>query len=163
MSKIDENQNLSDDLQDRTPVKTKKHNDGDAAVWVFTLIILAAFVLLIVWATKSSKVNVYGNMSVEENYRYGSDSKAQLTLTNGYAAQGKEIVWLVDDSEVSRVAYSADAKRGNRNEQREEYSKQLPRFSEPDKACYRLRYKRKSLHEKNQLEHEKVSVKRRNK
>ena len=109
MSKIDENQNLSDDLQDRTPVKTKKHNDGDAAVWVFTLIILAAFVLLIVWATKSSKVNVYGNMFVEENYRYGSDSKAQLTLTNGYAAQGKEIVWLVDDNEVSRVAYSADA------------------------------------------------------
>ena len=109
MSKIDENQNLSDDLQDRTPVKTKKHNDGDAAVWVFTLIILAAFVLLIVWATKSSKVNVYGNMSVEENYRYGSDSKAQLTLTNGYAAQGKEIVWIVDDNEVSRVAYSADA------------------------------------------------------
>lgn len=109
MSKIDENQNLSNDMQDQTSVKTKKHNNGDAAVWIFTLIILAAFVLLIVWATKSSKVTVYGDLSAEETYRYGSNTKAQLTLTNGYAAQGKEIVWLVDDREVGRVAYSADA------------------------------------------------------
>lgn len=105
MSEIDKNKKNKNADE---AVKTKQGNEGDVAVWVFTLVVIAAFVLLIVWAAKNSRVTVYGNLSANENYRYGSGATAELTLTNGYAAQGKDIVWFVDDNEIRRDAYMQD-------------------------------------------------------
>lgn len=104
MSSMNNDKNKSVNKDGQKSFSGKSAVKGDVAVWVVTLIILVAFALLVAWLCNMNEEKAYGTLFAEDS-RYGSASVAELSLKNGYVAQGKQVIWYVDSKQAKLSFY----------------------------------------------------------
>mgnify|MGYP004642075511 FL=1 len=80
---------------------------GGAAVWIVTLLLLAAFAALVLWAGSTSRKTLVGSIEGSDSARYGQAGEYVVKVSGGNAKADK-IIFKVDGKEV----FKQDLKNG---------------------------------------------------
>lgn len=81
-------------------VKTKKSGDGTVKALAWTLIVLAAIIVLII--VLSNMGTSKGIIKGAKSYRYGESNSVNLNLEDYRYRKGDTIVWKIDDKDVQK-------------------------------------------------------------